>query len=144
MAITARSTLPPASVAPSRKKIVQQGASAVLALVPDIRPGVKADQTYFARLVFAVGAFGLLALLGINTLLSQDAFELHRLSVESTKLIDQKEALMRQIAVVSSPEKIAERAVALGMVESKTPRFLTLTPAPSMPQGVPIPGLSQG
>jgi hypothetical protein len=41
-------------------------------------------------------------------------------------LSDQREAVMRQIDQASSPEALATRAIAQGMVPSQSPRFLTL------------------
>lgn len=119
----------------SRKIVAQKSAQAALRLVPDVAPGEKVDHKYFVTFVSVVAAAGLLLLLTINTLLAQDAFELHRLNQQVTTLSDQKEALMRQIASVSSPQKLASTAKSLGMIEPQTPTFLDLTPPSLAPVG---------
>ncbi|MEI9908148.1 MAG: hypothetical protein WDO06_09975 [Actinomycetota bacterium] len=79
--------------------------------------------------ISAVAVSGLLALLAINTLLTQDAFRLSRLQTQATALNDQREAVMKKIATASSPGQLALRAKEQGMIPSQSPRFLTLTPS---------------
>lgn len=100
----------------------------VLRLVPDISSGEQVDRKVFVIFLSLVGVVGLLLLLTINTMLAQDAFELRRLQTQATTLSDQREAVMRNIAIASSPEVLARRAIAAGMVPSLSPRFLSLTP----------------
>ena len=99
-----------------------------LRLVPDISSGGHVDRKAFVIFLSLVGVVGLLLLLGINTMLAQDAFELRRLQAQATTLSDQREAVMKMIDVASSPEVLARRATAAGMVPSQSPRFLSLTP----------------
>ncbi len=113
----------------AKKSVVEKSSRAVLRLVPDMGTGEKADNKTFITFVSVVGAFGLLLLLGINTLLAQGAFELHRLQGQATTLNDQREALVRQMAKASSPEQVAANAKKLGMVPSTNPRFLAVDPA---------------
>lgn len=110
----------------SRQLVAEKSSRAVLRLVPDLNTGEKADRKTFVIFLSIIGAVGLLMLLAINTMLAQDAFELHRLQVQATTLSDQREALMRQIDLASSPEELAARATAEGMVPSQSPRFLSL------------------
>ena len=110
----------------SRQLVAQKSSRAVLRLVPDMNTGEKADRKTFVIFLSIVGGIGLLVLLAINTMLAQDAFELHRLQAQATTLGDQREAVMRQIDLASSPEVLAARAVALGMMPSQSPRFLSL------------------
>jgi cell division protein FtsL len=86
------------------------------------------DRKAFAIFLISVAIAGLLALLAINTALSQGAFELTRLNAQATTLNDQREAVMKKIAKASSPAVLAYRAKAAGMVASQSPRFLLLGP----------------
>ncbi|MDP1711441.1 MAG: hypothetical protein Q8K86_03155 [Candidatus Nanopelagicaceae bacterium] len=99
----------------------------VLRLVPDLSGGEQVDRKAFVIFLSLVGIVGLLLLLTINTMLAQDAFELRRLQAQATTLSDQREAVMRKIATASSPEVLAQRATAAGMIPSLSPRFLSLT-----------------
>lgn len=110
----------------SRQIVAEKSSRAVLRLVPDLNTGEKADRKTFVIFLSAIGAIGLLMLLAINTMLAQDAFELRRLQAQAITLSDQREAVMRQIDLTSSPEVLAARAIAEGMVPSQSPRFLTL------------------
>lgn len=110
----------------SRQIVAEKSSRAVLRLVPDLNTGEKADRKTFVIFLSIVGGIGLLVLLAINTMLAQDAFELHRLQAQATTLSDQREAVMRQIDLASSPEVLAARAIAQGMVPSQSPRFLSL------------------
>lgn len=110
----------------SRQIVAEKSSRAVLRLVPDLNTGEKVDRKTFVIFLSAIGAIGLLMLLAINTMLAQDAFELRRLQAQAITLSDQREAVMRQIDLASSPEVLAARAIAEGMVPSQSPRFLTL------------------
>lgn len=116
----------------SRQIVAKKSSRAVLRLVPDMNAGEKADRKTFVIFLSIVGGIGLLVLLAINTMLAQDAFELHRLQSQATNLSDQREAVMRQIDLASSPEVLATRAVAQGMVPSQSPRFLSLKSSSSI------------
>jgi hypothetical protein len=120
----------------SRQLVAKKSSRAVLRLVPDMNAGEKADRKTFVIFLSTIGGIGLLLLLAINTMLAQDAFELHRLQAQATTLSDQREAVMRQIDLASSPEMLAARAIAQGMVPSQSPRFLTLN-SPSLISGTP-------
>lgn len=120
----------------SRQLVADKSSRAALRLVPDLNTGAKADRKTFVIFLSSIGVIGLLVLLTINTMLAQDAFELHRLQAQATMLSDQREAVMKQIDQASSPEVLSARAVAEGMIPSQSPRFLTLsTPAANTPKG---------
>jgi hypothetical protein len=110
----------------SKQIVARKSSRAVLRLVPELGTGKKADRKTFVIFLSIIGGIGLLVLLTINTMLAQDAFELARLQTQATTLSDQREAVMRQIDQASSPEALATRAIAQGMVPSQSPRFLTL------------------
>ena len=90
----------------------------------------------FAALVVMVLGIGLVGQLLLNTSLGQGAFALHDLQQESADLAETQQSLQQQLAWLQSPEELAERAQALGMVVSKNPVFLDLTDG--QVQGVPV------
>lgn len=114
-----------------RQFVAEKSSRAALRLVPDVKTGEKADRKTFVIFLSLIGVVGLLVLLTINTMLAQDAFELHRLQAQAMTLSDQREAVMRQIDFASSPEELAARATAEGMVPSLSPRFLSLNSSPA-------------
>lgn len=95
-----------------------------LKLVAETTSNRGADRKVFAIFLTSMAVAGLLALLAINTALSQGAFELSKLTAQAVTLNDQREAVMKKIAKASSPEVLAYRAKAAGMVPSQSPRFL--------------------
>ena len=109
-------------------KIVREKTNqAVLRLVPDTKAGqVAADRTFG---MFLVGIFtiGLLALLVINTALTEDAFVLQDLKQQAQVLTDEREAILRELAAQSSPDKLAQSAIDLGMIASNRMHFLDLS-----------------
>ncbi len=124
----ALSALAPA-VAKSRKAVVDRSTRAVLRLVPDLKPtpGEQASDRLFYGLIGFILSLGLLGLLGINILLGNDAVKIRELKLEAIAINEEREAALREVARISTPENLAARATALGMVPSTTPRFLDLT-----------------
>ena len=124
----ALSALAPA-VAKSRKAVVDRSTRAVLRLVPDLKPtpGEQASDRLFYGLIGFILSLGLLGLLGINILLGNDAVKIRELKLEAIAINEEREAALREVALISTPENLAARATALGMVPSTTPRFLDLT-----------------
>jgi cell division protein FtsL len=111
----------------SRQIVREKTNKAVLKLVPDIKSGeVVADRT-FGILLTAIFAVGLMALLAINTALAQDAFKLSELKVQAQILKDEREAILKEVAQKSSPDKLAENASKLGMVPISSPNFLDMS-----------------
>jgi predicted transcriptional regulator len=87
---------------------------------------VAGDKT-FATFLLAIFVASLISLLVINTALARDAFLLGQLKQEAQLLTDKREAILRDVAAKSSPDKLAERAAQLGMVASVNPRFLDMS-----------------
>ena len=111
----------------SRKIVREKTNQVVLRLVPDTKVGqVAADRTFG---LFLVGIFtiGLLALLVINTALAEDAFVLQDLKQQAQILTDEREAILRELAAQSSPDKLAQSAIDLGMIASNKIHFLDLS-----------------
>jgi len=124
----ALSALAPA-VAKSRKAVVDRSTRAVLRLVPDLKPtpGEQASDRLFYGLIGFILSLGLLGLLGINILLGNDAVKIRELKLEAIAINEEREAALREVARISTPENLSARATALGMIPSTTPRFLDLT-----------------
>ena len=112
----------------SRAKVAAKSAEVILKIVPDVSNGARATQKYFATFLSAIIFLGFLSLLGINTLLAQDAFTLSNLKVQAKVIADQREQVAREIDAISSPSALALAANKLGMKPSESPVFLNLTP----------------
>lgn len=120
----------------TKKPVTERTAQIISGLFPDVTPGARATHKYFATFLSIVGALGFLALLGINTLLAQDAFTLSNLKIEAKAVADQRDAINRKIDAHAAPEKLAAAAAALGMRPSETPVFLNLaTPETGVTRG---------
>jgi hypothetical protein len=102
------------------------------------RRSQAAKAPFVAVVVLILGA-GLLGLLLLNTVLAQDAFRLHALQVEGRALADAEQALQRQVSDVQSPQTLAARAAALGMVPGGPPAFLRLSDGKVLGKAVPAP-----
>jgi len=126
----ALSALAPA-VARSRKVVIDRSTKAVLRLVPDLKPvaGERASDRTFYGILGALLTFGLLGLLTINIVLGHDAVRIRELKLEAISINEEREAALREVALISTPEQLAQRARELGMVPSSAPVFLTLAPS---------------
>ena len=115
----------------AKKQIAERSAEIISGLFPEISAGARATHKYFATFLTIVSAVGFLALLGVNTLLAEDAFTLSNLKIEAKAVADQRDAINRSIDSHAAPERLAAAATALGMRPSETPVFLDLTPPQS-------------
>jgi len=122
MAMTA---LAPA-ITKTTARVAQKSTRAALRIVADASAGKQANRRFFAYFITGLGSLFLLALLFINTLLAQDAFELSKLKADLKLSSDQYEAVTREIERISSPAVLAEKAKKLGMNPSLSPTFLNL------------------
>ena len=111
----------------ARKVVAERTADIISGIFPDLNSGARATHRYFATFLTVVSAMGFLVLLGVNTLLAQDAFTLSNLKVEAKQVADQRDAINRAIDSFEAPENLAAAAAALGMRPSETPVFLNLT-----------------
>ena len=139
MAIT---TLPPEVLIPAkavtsapqtRKRPValSKGSKVFLRLLPDLKveEGGRLSSRGFIIIMAGVVALNVLVLLGINTLMAQDAFVLERLKISTNHIKDQRDALVKLAESKSSPDVIAASATKLGMVPGSEIHYLTLTNA---------------
>jgi cell division protein FtsB len=100
-----------------------------LAVVP--RPRPKAARGAFVLLLLLLLVGGLMTLLALNTALAQDSFVVQNLQHKQSQLDDQEQLLMRNVAVLESPEALASKARALGMIQGGQPEFLRLGTKPT-------------
>jgi hypothetical protein len=121
MALLAAAIVPEARVKPALP------AAVILRLVPEL-PSAQAPTTVkragFATLLSGVLILGLLALLGLNLVLAKNSFVLHDLRQESRSLSHVEQALTENLARSQSPQELAARANALGMVPGEGATFL--------------------
>lgn len=102
-----------------------------------------APRAPFVAVLVSLLAVGLLGLLGLNTVLAQDAFALHTLTQDGRSLADREQTLSREVEALRSPQALAARAAELGMVQAGPPAFLRLpdgvvlgAATPAQPPGV--------
>jgi hypothetical protein len=125
--VSSARTAPKKSTFKAKKQVSERTAEIISGLFPEMSAGARATHRYFATFLTVVSALGFLALLGINTLLAQDAFTLSNLKIEAKAVADQRDAINRSIDSHAAPERLAAAAAALGMRPSETPVFLDLS-----------------
>jgi cell division protein FtsL len=114
------------AITKTTSRVAQKSTRAALRIVADASAGNQATKKSYALFITAIGVVFLLALLFINTLLAQDAFELSKLQADLKLSSDQYEAVTREIERISSPAVLSQEAQKLGMKPSLTPTFLNL------------------
>ncbi|MGL4172774.1 MAG: cell division protein FtsL [Actinomycetota bacterium] len=90
-------------------------------------PSREQRRTYFALWCLAFLVFGMIALLALNTALTQGSFQLHELQETAGELSDREQTLRQDVNRRSAPEELARAARGMGMVPSDTPAFVDLT-----------------
>ncbi len=126
------------TAAPPLPAATRKPRKPALAVVPARRP--QPVRGAFAGVVAAVLGLGLLALLGLNTLLGQNAFVIQDLRQQAAQLSDREEALRQEVAELEAPARLADQARALGMVPAPQPAFVDPTTGAVL--GVPAPGVA--
>ncbi|MGR6969903.1 septum formation initiator family protein [Streptomyces cynarae] len=86
--------------------------------------GSRAARTPFVLLVVLLLGGGLIALLMLNSALSEGAFKLDDLQRQTKNLTDEEQALQRDVDAYSAPDALQRRARELGMVPGGDPVFL--------------------
>lgn len=117
------------AIARSRELVISRSTQAVLQLVPELKKeeGKEIHTRAFLFLLSGVFGIGLLCLLLINTLLTQDAFVLQRLKHNVNVTNDQRDAILRIVAEKSSPESLSISAIRLGMSPARNPQFIDIS-----------------
>lgn len=111
----------------SRKIVKKQSEKVILRLVPDIKSDQVISNKSFVIFIAGIFVAAFLSLLVINTALARDAFLLQELKAQAQLITDQREAILRQVADKSSPDKLAKQASEMGMIASINPYFLDLS-----------------
>ncbi|MCW2904080.1 MAG: hypothetical protein JWO67_6345, partial [Streptosporangiaceae bacterium] len=104
----------PVPSSPARSVIRTTGSPAV---------GAQSAPPRAPFVLLVVGLLGgaLVSLLLLNTVLAEDAFTLTKLQRSNKQLGQQRQALQEEIAREESPEVLAQKAKALGMVQVTRP-----------------------
>jgi hypothetical protein len=118
-----------------KRQVVETTAKVIQGAFPQVSVAQQASRKYFAMFVTGISVAGFMALLGINTLLAQDAFTLSNLKLEAKLVADQRDAINRKIDEHAAPDALAAKATALGMKPSETPIFLNLAPTGEVSNG---------
>lgn len=92
----------------------------------------------FVFVVVGILALGLIGLLVLNTTLQQGTYAVSNLRDRASALQDRQQHLQVQVAQLQSPQRLAEQALRLGMVDGGSPAFLSL--ATGQIVGHPTPG----
>jgi len=111
----------------TRQAVVQRGSKAVLRLVPELETGKAASNRSLIIFGTVVGSAVLTIYLLLNSLATKDAFTLNQLQMKNQKLVSQKDEINRQISALSTPDKLAAEAKALGMVQAKDISYLEIS-----------------
>ena len=116
---------------------------AILALPPLIRPRLalkqvignvteaqsavtsqKLDTRKFILVMASCVTLNLLAIAGINILMTQDAFTLQQLKSQRNTAMDKKDAILNQVNQMNSPSNLARVAQDMGMVPAAKIKYL--------------------
>ncbi|HET7304457.1 MAG TPA: hypothetical protein VFJ12_07885 [Segeticoccus sp.] len=94
----------------------------------------------FAILCVGLLVSGLVALLLLNTAMSQGSFTLYDLEARSGALSDRVTGLETQLRQQEAPAHLAQRAAAMGMVPSQSSAFVRLSDGRVLGVAKPAPG----
>jgi len=115
----------------SRVRHLAVQTRAAIRLVPDLNVDNSAAVSNRAFIGFLIGVFtvGLLLLLSVNTALTSGAFTLESMKLHLAAVNDQRDALLNQVALYSSPNNLAVTAIKLGMQPQVGINFLDINPS---------------
>jgi hypothetical protein len=109
-----------------------------LTVVP--KPAVTTPRVPFVLLVVTLLGAGLVGLLILNTSLERGAYVSGSLRAQATDLAQRQQDLELKVAALQQPQRVAERAEQLGMVQNTNPAFLVLPTGKVL--GHPRPGVA--
>lgn len=114
----------------SRVRQLAVQTKAAIRLVPDLNVDNSQAVSNRAFIGFLIGVFtvGLLLLLSVNTALTSGAFTLESMKLHLAAVNDQRDALLNQVALHSSPNNLAVTAIKLGMQPQVGINFLDINP----------------
>jgi hypothetical protein len=113
----------------SRKGALEKSSRVALQLIPGLKDQVfeRASNRVFYGVLGAMLGISLVALLGINIALSNDAVQIRELKLEVIAISEAREEALREVTKLSTPENLAQRAKSLGMVPGREPIFIDLS-----------------
>lgn len=110
-----------------------------LRIVPRRAP--QHTRVPFVALVSLVLLGGVIGLLLFNTSMQQAAFATTALESQASTLAARQQTLEMELDVLRNPQRVAERAQAMGMVPGATPAYLQLPSGKVL--GVPTPATAE-
>lgn len=110
--------------------------------IPISIPRGRASTRQFALIVIGTFVSGMLLLLFVNTMASQESFEKHAVQLELAQITSDTQALQQQVIKGESVENLTKVAYRMGMVPVQSPAFLRLNDKQII--GKPQPASSQG
>ncbi len=87
----------------------------------------RTPRVPFVLLVVTLLAAGLVGLLLLNTALQRGAYVATDLRMDSAALVVREQKLELQVAKLAEPQRVAQEAQRLGMVQNDSPAFLSLS-----------------
>ncbi len=128
MAIAQLELFDPGPPQRSRAREFADQTLAALKLVPDLTADNSKAISNRTFIGFLIGVFtaGLLLLLSVNTALTSGAFTLESMKLHLASVNDQRDALLNQVAALSSPNTLAITATNLGMQPQLSINFLKI------------------
>ncbi len=96
-----------------------------LRLVGPVR--IKARKAPFVAVLIAVVAAGLVGLVLLSTTMQTQAFKITDLQRQASVLAAERDQAASEVASLSNPAALADRALEVGMVPNANPVFLRLT-----------------
>ena len=110
----------------TRQAVVERGSKAVLRLVPELETGKNASTRSLFIVSTAVGIIVLGIFFILNTLSTNDAFQLNALQTKNAQLVAQRDEINRKISDLSAPENLSVQAKSLGMKPASSVTYLEL------------------
>jgi len=120
------------------KPIVQPIAEAI----PLKMPSGTVTGRRFSVIVICIVAFGMFALLFVNTMSAQASIQKQTLQSELSNLVSEQQGLERTVISSESPENLVKAAYRMGMVPAGSPAFIRLSDRKIL--GTPMAASSQG
>ncbi|CAM3537110.1 hypothetical protein NODU109028_21395 [Nocardioides dubius] len=95
-----------------------------LTVVPRVR--ARTPRVPFVIMVSALLVAGVVGLLMFNTTMQQNSFTSTDLEKQAGQLAAEREGLQMELDALNAPQRIAQRATELGMVQGPAPAFIDL------------------
>jgi hypothetical protein len=86
----------------------------------------KRDSKNFVMICVSIATAGLMAMFTLNIALTEGAFTVRALKLEVIEMKELRQAALTELAHISSPDRLARSAEMLGMVSSRSPRFIEI------------------